>query len=254
MKLAVVGKGGVGKSAISATIARAWGRAGIPVLAVDLDPNPGLALSLGIPLTDEGLPGEAVEAAEGVAYGHRLRAGLTPAEAVERYSVRAPDGVRFLQIGNIDRAAHVVARNVVAIRAILRGFDLPGWHVVGDLEAGPTTPFEGYIKFAGLGLIVVEPTPVSMLTGRRLAPILGAGALKFGLVGNQVRDRAGADAVRELAAEIGCEVLAVIPYDPCIADADRGGMAPLDRCADSESVAAMIELARIISTHAEAKT
>ena len=247
MKLAVVGKGGVGKSVLSATLARTWGRAGTPVLAVDLDPNPGLALSLGVPLTDEGLPGEAVEATEGVAYGHRLRDGLTAAQAVEIYAAKGPDGVRFLQVGNIDRAAHSVARNVVAIRGILRGFDLPGWNVLGDLEAGPTTPFEGYMKFADLGLIVVEPTEVSILTARRLAAILAVDKLPFVLIANQVRGGDGETAVRNLAAELGCEMLAVIPHDAAIEEADRLGVPPIDHAPTSPGVSAMMEAASKLS-------
>ena len=243
MKLAVVGKGGAGKSVISGTLARAWAQAGDRVLAVDLDANPGLALSLGIPLSDEGLPGAAVEEAEAVAYGFRLRSGLTAAEAVELYAVRGPDGVRFLQIGNIDRASHSVARNVVAIRGILRGFDSPGWHVIGDLEAGPTTPFEGYIKFAKLGLLVVEPSATSILAGRRIAAILRDGKLEFRVVANQVRDESGIAEIESLAREIGSQVIATIPLDPAIADADRLGVAPIDHAPDSLAVVTIRRMA-----------
>lgn len=247
MRLAVVGKGGAGKSVVSGTLARAWAQRGDHVLAVDLDANPGLALSLGIPLSDEGLPGEAVEAAEAVAYGYRLRPGLTSAEAVDLYSQVGPDEVRFLQIGNIDRAAHSVARNVVAIRGILRGFDSPGWQVIGDLEAGPTTPFEGYIKFADLGILVVEPSATSILAGRRLAAILRDGNLNFRLVANQVRDPAGAAEIRELAGELGSEVIATIPFDPAVADSDRLGVAPIDHAPQSPAVLSIKEMAATLS-------
>ena len=243
----MVGKGGAGKSVVSGTLARVLARRGERVLAVDLDANPGLALSLGIPLSDEGLPGEAVEVAEAVAYGHRLRSGLTPAAAVELYARVGPDGVRFLQIGNIDRAAHSVARNVVAIRGILRGFDTPGWHVIGDLEAGPTTPFEGYIKFAQIGLLVVEPSATSILAGRRIAAILRDGKLDFLVVANQVREAAGAAEIEELAAELGTEVVAAIPYDEAIADADRLGIAPLDHAPAAPAVLSIQQMATALS-------
>lgn len=247
MRLAVVGKGGAGKSVVSGTLARVWAQRGDRVLAVDLDANPGLALSIGIPLSDEGLPGEAVEAAEAVAYGFRLRSGLTPAEAVDLYAQMGPDEVRFLQIGNIDRAAHSVARNVVAIRGILRGFDNPGWHVIGDLEAGPTTPFEGYVKFANLGLLVVEPSATSILAGRRLAAILRDGKLEYRLVANQVRDDAGDTEIRDLAEELGSEVIATIPYDPAVADSDRLGLAPIDHSPRSPAILSIKELASTLS-------
>ena len=247
MRLAVVGKGGAGKSVVSGTLARVLAQRGEPVLAVDLDANPGLALSLGIELSDEGLPGEAVEAAEAVAYGYRLRAGLSPAEAVELYARVGPDKVRFLQIGNIDRAAHSVARNVVAIRGILRGFDSPGWHVIGDLEAGPTTPFEGYVKFAEMGLLVVEPSATSILAGRRIAAILRDGNLDFRVLANQVRDEDGTGEIRELARELGSELIATIPYDPAIADSDRLGVAPIDHSPRSPAVLSIKEMAGMLS-------
>ena len=252
MRLAVVGKGGAGKSVVAGTLARHWARQGEPVLAVDLDANPGLALSLGIPLSDEGLPGDAVEAAEAVAYGHRLRAGLTPADAVELYARRGPDGVRFLQIGNIDRAAHTVARNVVAIRGILRGFDTPGWRVIGDLEAGPTTPYEGYMKFARLALLVIEPGAGSLLAGRRLAAILRDAGLDLLVVASQVRDQEGAAEVIALARELRTERVATIPYDPAVADADRAGVAPIDHSPRSPAVLAIKELAAMLETTAAA--
>ena len=243
----MVGKGGAGKSTVAATIARAWAAAGRQVLAIDLDTNPGLALSLGLGLSDAGLPEEAVEAAEAVAYGHRLRTGLTGAEAVRLYSAAAPDGVRFLQIGNIDRAQHTVARNVTAIRAILRSFDSPDWSVVADLEAGPTTPYEGYADFAQLALLVVEPATASLLAARRLAPILTHQKLAFRVLGNQVRDRRGRDDIRRLATELGAELAGLIAYDPILADADRLGLAPADHAPNSPAVRALRRLATMLA-------
>lgn len=248
MKLAVVGKGGAGKSTVAATIARCWSSAGRRVLAVDLDTNPGLALSLGLGVTDAGLPEEAVEAAEAVAYGYRLRAGLSAEEAVRLYSASAPDGVRFLQIGNIDRSQHTVSRNVTAMRAILRHLDASDWSVVADLEAGPTTPYEGYADFAQLALLVVEPTTASMLAARRLAPILSHQKLAFRVLGNQVRDDRGGEDVRRLAAELGTELAGLVAYDPLLEDADRLGLAPADHAADSPAVDSLRTLATMLAT------
>ncbi|MGI8809171.1 MAG: ArsA-related P-loop ATPase, partial [Acidimicrobiales bacterium] len=61
MRLAFVGKGGVGKSAIAGTFCRAMARQGHPVLAIDSDPLPGLAFSLGLTISDAPLPDEAIE-------------------------------------------------------------------------------------------------------------------------------------------------------------------------------------------------
>ena len=56
IRLAFAGKGGTGKSSISGTFARLLARQGLPVLAVDSDPLPGMAYSLGVPVDDEHLP------------------------------------------------------------------------------------------------------------------------------------------------------------------------------------------------------
>ncbi len=61
MRVAFVGKGGAGKSALSGTFARVLARRGDRVLALDSDPMPGMAFSLGVPASDAGLPDDVVE-------------------------------------------------------------------------------------------------------------------------------------------------------------------------------------------------
>ncbi|MGI8407378.1 MAG: AAA family ATPase, partial [Actinomycetota bacterium] len=97
MRIAVVGKGGSGKSVVAGTIARVLARRGHRVLALDSDPIPGMAISLGLgPLTDAML----VEASEKNEQGRwKLKKGVGAARAVQRYSVIGPDGVRLLQFG-----------------------------------------------------------------------------------------------------------------------------------------------------------
>ncbi|HUG84110.1 MAG TPA: ArsA-related P-loop ATPase, partial [Euzebya sp.] len=85
MRVAFVGKGGAGKSAIAGTLARLLARTGGDVLAVDSDPMPGLALSLGVPVSDAPIPDDAVEERPEGSEGPRftLRADLTAHEAVQ---------------------------------------------------------------------------------------------------------------------------------------------------------------------------
>lgn len=96
MRLAIVGKGGAGKTSISGTMARVLARRGHNVLAIDGDPNPNLAFTLGLApervgelpaLTDE----VVAYAKEG---GYRL---IKPFEEVcAAHAVDAPDGVTLL--------------------------------------------------------------------------------------------------------------------------------------------------------------
>ncbi len=232
MRVAVVGKGGVGKTTIAGTLARILARRGGRVVAVDLDPNPGLAWSLGIPLLDAGLPDEALREDANAPYGWRLAAELPATEAVERFARHGPDGVRYLSPGKIDGAKHGVSRSLTAVREILSGLHPGDCDVIADLEAGPTTPFEGYHSFADRVLLVVSPGWSSALTARRLRPIVED--VPTTIVANRW---GGQSQHRGLRAEV------VIPTDPCIAEADRLGRAPLDHCSDSPAVRAIEALA-----------
>ena len=242
LRVAVIGKGGAGKSTISATLARLLARRGHRVLAADLDTNPGLAYSLGVPPAAGMLRAEAVEPHPGAPYGWRLGSDLVPAEAVERLTMPAPDGVRFLSVGKIEEPEKQgPKRTVAAMRELLLGFGDPGWDVVGDLEAGPTTPFEGYHDFADRVLVVVGPAWVSAMTARRLLPLVGDAPTT--IVTNRFRDEPDhpglAGAVR-------------VPFDPDVLEAEREGLAPLDACPGSPAVGAVSRLADLLSGQAVA--
>lgn len=229
-----MGKGGAGKTFITGTLARSLARQGRQVLAVDLDTNPGLALSLGVPPNDGGLPSKAVEEHPGAAYGWHLASGLSPAEAVDRFSIRGPDGVRFLglgKMGSVDKEAP--RRSVVALMQILLGFGAPGWDVIADMEAGPSTPFERYHSFSDEVMVVVGPAWRSALTARRLLSLVGPRS--SGIVANRFRDEAD---------HLGLAPLARIPFDPDVVEAERRGVAPLDACPGAPALHAVHQLAQ----------
>lgn len=247
MRLAVMGKGGAGKSVIAGTLARLRARDGRQVLAVDMDVNPGLAVSLGISVSDDGLPEEAIQPAPpDIPYGFDIRSGLSPEEAVTLYSRQAPDEVRFLQIGNVGRVDHGVQRFVVPIRRILRGFRVPGWDVVADLEAGPTTPYEGYADFADTALIVVERSWASALAARRIASVVRERGPQAAIIGNKVRTLEDAAAIEALGASLGLPVLGMIPYDGAVAEADREGRAPLEASPEGPGMKSLRVIARAL--------
>jgi CO dehydrogenase maturation factor len=235
IRLALMGKGGAGKTVISSTLARLLGRGGRNVLAFDLDANPGLAISLGLPPTDAGLPREALIEQEGTAYGWALAPHLSPADVVERYSVRGPDNVHFLgkgKIGTIDRTH--TRSSVVPLLHVLLNFTEPEWHVIADMEAGPTTPFENYHAFSDDVIVVIGPAWRSAMTARRLLPMVGE--RRTTIVANRFRDEPDhpglAPAVR-------------IPFDPDVAEAERQGLSPLDACPESPAIAAIARLAEL---------
>jgi CO dehydrogenase maturation factor len=243
IRLAVIGKGGAGKTVTSSTLARLLGRSGRKVFACDLDTNPGLAISLGLPPTEAGLPAEAIEEHPGSIYGWQLTGSMTPIQVVERFAETAPDGVRFLGLGKLgaavdgqgaDKAA--AKQSVAALVHLLLGIGEPDWDVIADLEAGPTTPYERYHAFSEDVVVVVGPAWRSAMTARRLLPMVEDRRLT--IVANRFRDEPDHPG---LAARIR------IPFDEDLAEAERQGLAPLDACPDSPAIAAISRLAALFT-------
>ncbi|MDQ6617274.1 MAG: hypothetical protein M3083_21650 [Actinomycetota bacterium] len=232
-KLAVLGKGGSGKTLLASLLVRALSGRGLMVLAVDLDANPGLAVSLGIPPYDLALPEAAVEERADAAYGWGLAEDLTPAEAVRRYAIRVADRVSFLGYGNMATIDTPLHRYLSAVRQVASGFDEPGWAVVVDLAAGPTTAFEGYARLASLALVTVAPTPTSILTGKRLAAILADDGITTGVVVMHSEPEDGSEAVVDWT-----KPLTTVPFDPEIRRLSRAGSLE-GLAADSPALAAV---------------
>lgn len=232
MRLAVVGKGGAGKSTIAATLARLLARGGRQVLAVDLDHCPGLVRALGMEPTDEGMPLEAIEENPAAPYGWQLAGALDPADAVRRLSLPGPDGVRFLGMGGGRDDLSAVKRSTTPLRQLLDGFAAPDWDVVGDLGAGTTSPSEGYHRFADRILLVVTPDWSSRITAERLLPFLGD--LPVTVVASQYRDQPD---------HPGLVPDWRVPFDRSVRDADRWGGALIDHAPHSPVVGSLERLA-----------
>lgn len=236
MRLALVGKGGSGKSVIAGTIARLLARKRRSVLALDIDTLPGLAFSIGLgPTPDNGLPEDLAERREGS--GWVLRAEISAETLVDRYALPAPDGIRFLQLGKLPR--HVRPGSVVAFRHVVESFRKDGWSIIGDLAAGTRQGFGGWAGFASLIGIVLEPTHAAVVSARRLSRLAETvpGA-KLGIILNKVTGR---EAQRPWES-LDLPLWAALPFDADVAAAERLGVAPVDHTPDSEAVSAIAEL------------
>lgn len=242
LRVAFVGKGGAGKSALAGTFARVLARSG-PVLAVDSDPMPGLAFSLGVAADDAPIPDEAVvERAEGEQGPRfRLRPDLSAVKAVEHYALKGPDGVRFLQFGKLRGPSWGLARSQSAFRQIITELPEDRWSLVGDLPGGTRQPFFGWGDFAKTVLVVVEPTAKSLLSARRLARLALAKhpPERIVAVANKVQDPGDAEMV---AQRTGLEVVAAVPWDAELGEAERRGLAPVDAAPGCAAVAAVTSL------------
>src|ERR671938_1285401 len=132
MKIVVAGKGGVGKTTVSGTLARAFARAGHRVIGLDSDTNPMLGISLGV-------GPEQTEILLGVRQG--LDTGETEHERstegfVERFGRDAPDGVRLVVASRIERPDPGCTCCGVSPEQLLDELEAGKDIVIGDLEAG----------------------------------------------------------------------------------------------------------------------
>lgn len=108
MRIALSGKGGSGKTTISATLARTFAREGYRVVAIDGDPNPNLAVALGIPADERAamrpIPRDLVEEVQDLEGHVHLTVARPLHEVAERYGAAGPDGVRLLMGSQVERA------------------------------------------------------------------------------------------------------------------------------------------------------
>ena len=245
--MGVAGKGGSGKSVLSGTLARVLARRGHRVLAIDTDPMPGMAHSLGVPEPETALLMQAAMKPEKGPW--RLKSGIGPVTVVRRYTTPAPDGVRLMQLGKADKDGLTpVMGSVNAFLQIVRRLheapSLYDWAIIGDLAAGPRQPAAGFSPYARLYVVVVEPTGQSALTGRRVARIargpLGADVI---FVASKV---ANAEQRRRVERLLGERVDFEIPADPAVRAAESRMQAVIDAAPDSPVVQAVERLADVI--------
>ncbi len=249
MKIAVCGKGGVGKTTISGLLCRTLGNKGIPVLAIDGDPNPNLALTLGIDpnatmpkaLTSKLL--ELYEKEDGKKYA-KLKAPL--AEVMDIYGIKAHDNVTLLAVGQPEHAGtgcmcgtHTTVREI--IHTALEESDQV---TLLDLEASLEQMKRGTSKYVDVLLCVVEPYYRSMEAVARFQRLGKELDIKnIVAVANKVKNPEDEQAIRQFCAQTDLEVIAVIPFDSIVSEADKGGSLQIDEIGHSPALQAINQLA-----------
>lgn len=241
MRIAFVGKGGAGKSTIAGTFARLLARRDRAVLALDSDPMPGLPYSLGVAVDDHPIPDDVVVPGPAGRPRWVLRPDLDAPTFVDRYAVRGPDGVLYLQFGNL--WGHVVRLQQAqhAWSQVVEHLDQHQWHLVGDLPGGTRQAMAGWAKYADTVCLVVEPTVKSLHTAKRLLALSDAtwAPANMLLVVNKASDDSDAKRISE---RLELPAAAVIPEDREVARADRRGAAPLDTVPDGPLCATVNDL------------
>ncbi|GAC1578705.1 MAG: carbon monoxide dehydrogenase accessory protein CooC [Candidatus Dormibacteria bacterium] len=251
--MALAGKGGSGKTTISATLARTLARQGFEVVAIDGDPNPNLGAALGIGLAArEGLkPLTRSLITEEEAEGGRVRLRLSQplVDVAREFGVRGPDGVNLMLTTQIQHAgggcvcsAHAVVRDIIhACNTGAREV------ILLDMEASLEHMGRGTMRDVETLFIVTEPYFRSLESAGRLHALAAELEIPQVLaVVNKVRTADEEQAVRDYCGKRGLEIAAVIPFDPEVTRADNGGRALMDVAPDSEAVRMIGNLALVL--------
>lgn len=226
MKLGVVGKGGVGKTTVSALLARAYAQRGRRVVAIDTDSNPNLGVSLGLSLA-------ATEAVPVLPRSLLVGTGgdVAADELIARYGTLTPEGVTLLSAIRVTQAgAGCTCAGHATVRSLLGEVLADQAEVtLVDMEAGleHLSRSGGTLAYADVLLVVMEPSRKSVITAARtlaLAEELGI-PHTVGL-GNKARLPEDAEFFTDVCTEHGVPLVGVLPYDSGVADADRAGAGP----------------------------
>src|SRR5688572_28536585 len=196
MKIAVAGKGGVGKTTVSGTIVRALARSGHTVLALDADLNPMLGVSLGVGGEQTEL---IVAARQAIAAGEAEHAP-TIDEVVDRFGADAPDGVRMViasRVEYMDPGCMCCGVNPVNL---VRQLEHGERTVVCDLEAGIGTIERIEAGVVDVLLVVANPTGKSLEVARRAIEIAD-GVTEIVVVANRVADASDLALMREVLGD-----------------------------------------------------
>ncbi|MCR6629138.1 MAG: carbon monoxide dehydrogenase accessory protein CooC [Magnetospirillum sp.] len=236
MKLAITGKGGVGKTTLAGLLARAYAARGRKVLAIDADPDANLASALGVPadrlatLTPIAKMKDLAKERTGAGGGYGALFVLNPKvdDLPDRFVVE-DQGVRLLLMGTVDHGGsgcvcpeHTLVKTLMKHLLVERG-DV----VILDMEAGIEHLGRATAESVDLLIVVVEPGQRSLQTARQieqLAADIGIPAVAY--VASKVADDGDrAFLAQALPAE---RLLGTLCLNEAIRDCDRRGAAPYD--------------------------
>jgi CO dehydrogenase maturation factor len=237
MKIAISGKGGVGKTTLAALLAQVYADAGRNVLAVDADPSPCLAGALGFPAEERSQLHPISEMDELIYERTGAKPGTTGGfftinprvdDIPGRFSVQYRD-VRLLEMGSVDTGGSgCICPESAMLKSLFthllfRKDDV----LILDMYAGVEHLGRATVDFVDAMLIVVEPTRRSLGTATQIKTLAeDIGLTRFWLVGNKVRDEAEAAFLKSETP--GIPLLGILPADMGVQEADRLGIPVYD--------------------------
>jgi CO dehydrogenase maturation factor len=232
MKIAVSGKGGVGKTLLSATLAKIFADSGYSVVAIDADPAPGLAATLGVPDADKITPisemKDLVEERTGARSGEigsYFRLNPKVDDIPEKYW-REHQGVKLMVMGQLKRGGSgcYCGENVL-LQALVNHLLLERNEIIIlDMEAGIEHLTRATAKAVDILIIVVEPGHRSIETALKIRQLArDIGVPNIVVVGNKIKSDKEKDFI--IANLPGFKFIGFIPYDQAVIDSDLANLA-----------------------------
>lgn len=235
MKIAVTGKGGVGKTTFAATLARLYAEEGRKVLAADVDPDANLGLALGFDedTLDSIVPvsrmRKLVEERTGASNDNKIYKLNPKVDDIPDTYGKTCNGVNLLVLGTVETGGggcvcpeHVMLKRIIN-NMVLHRDDV----VIMDMEAGLEHLGRGTTESVDQFIVVIEPGARSIQTYKnvkRLADDLGVKQVR--VVANKVRNEDDEAFVKSKIPEQ--DLLGFIHYNTEVIDADRQGKSPYD--------------------------
>ena len=227
LKIAIGGKGGVGKTTVCAVWAQLFAQDGFDVLAIDADPNANLALAFGVPAEQTPVPliqmKELIAERTGTrkdAVGAYFRLNPKVSDLPEKYWVRV-DGVKLLVLGAITRAGTGCAcpegafLKALLTHTILQREEL----VLVDLAAGVESMGRASVQGIDALVVVVEPGGRSIETANKVAEMAKDLGIKYvAAIANKITEAAQTDIIRSQLRDI--PLLASLSYSRSVQQAD----------------------------------
>jgi CO dehydrogenase maturation factor len=235
MKIAISGKGGVGKTILASLLSWAFAQSGYSVLAIDADPDANLAATLGFPNADKITPisemSTLIEERTGVRPGQiasYFKLNPKVDDLPEKYCQKK-DGIKLMVMGRIKKGGTgCYCPENALLQALITHLLLTSDEVVIlDMEAGIEHLGRATAKAVDKLIVVVEPSQRSIETALRIKELAkDIGLQNIAIVGNKIRSQSDREFLTSSLPDF--EFLGFIPYDQAIIDADLANLPLLD--------------------------